>query len=59
MATLDNPFDEAMTQGQLLAMLAGAASMCWSNPSGAGVFDSTLAGAFVDAALTRLGELQQ
>lgn len=31
----------------------GAASMCWENPEGAGVFDSTRASVIVDAILER------
>lgn len=35
----------------VLGLLAGAASMCWENPSGAGEFKSTQASEFVDQAL--------
>ena len=54
---IDAPFRDAETPIELLGQLAGAASVCWSNPSGAGVFDSEQATRFVDAALSRLVEL--
>ena len=52
-------FAEAETPAALLGELAGAASVCWSTPEGAGVFDSTLAAQFVEDALARLEEVQQ
>jgi hypothetical protein len=54
---MTEPFDSADTPGELLGMLAGAASVCWSNPAGAGVFQSEQAAALVDAAVGRLIEL--
>jgi hypothetical protein len=50
-------FNDADTPTELLEMFAGAASMCWENPSGAGVFDCALASEAIDAALARLIEL--
>lgn len=53
----DNLFADADNPTELLAQLAGAASVCWTNLSGAGVFDSEGASALVDAAVARLVEL--
>jgi hypothetical protein len=50
-------FAGADTPTELLGLLAGAASVCWSNPGGAGVFDSEQASSLIDAAVARLIEL--
>jgi hypothetical protein len=36
---------------QIIGEAVGAASVCWSNPGGAGVFDSERASAIVDAVI--------
>lgn len=56
MTSPDNqaPFEDAESLEELLGLFAGAASMCWENPAGAGVFDSELASFFVDAALIKI-----
>lgn len=54
---ITNPFAIADSPAELLALLAGAASVCWEHPEGAGVFDVAQANALVDAALERLIEL--
>lgn len=53
----DNLFGDAESADELLALFAGAASVCWENPGGAGEFDSEGASVLVDAALDRLVEL--
>lgn len=53
----DSRFAAANSVDSLLHQLAGAASVCWDNPSGAGEFDSGLAHDFVMKAQHRLIEL--
>lgn len=45
---LDTPVD------QIIGEAIGAASMCWEHPEAAGVFESELAGALVEAVMTAL-----
>jgi hypothetical protein len=52
-----NPFARAENIPELLGLFGGAVSMCWDPPPHSQVFDSTKAGEFVDAAMTRLGEM--
>jgi hypothetical protein len=52
-----NTFADADTPRELLGMLAGAASVCWTDINQAGVFQSEQASAFVDAAMDRLIEM--
>lgn len=47
-------FDNIHDAHELIGVAVGAASMCWENVSGAGVFDSTLAAKIADAAYARL-----
>lgn len=51
----DAPLGDPVTA--ILAELAGAASVCWSNIDGAGTFDADAATAFVSAARARLDEI--
>ena len=53
----DNTFEAAESVGQLLGMLAGAASMCWEPQPTTAVFDSTAASSLVSEALSRLKEM--
>jgi hypothetical protein len=50
LADADNP-------AEVLGLLAGAASVCWTDLRKAGTFESAKAVALVDAALERLIEL--
>lgn len=52
-----NRFHKAESVDQLLRQLVGAASMCWENPGGAGIFDTALALKVSEEAYERLGEL--
>lgn len=49
-------FDRAVTRADHVFQALGAASVCWDNLSGAGVFDSTRAKAIGDALLVYLAE---
>jgi hypothetical protein len=40
----------------LFGIVIGAASVCWSNPEGAGVFDSQRASALIDLLIARTQE---
>ncbi|HEY5785339.1 MAG TPA: hypothetical protein VIT65_11225 [Microlunatus sp.] len=57
LAEAPNPFANAADVGELLGLLAGAASMCWIPQPGEQEFDSVQASRFVDHALARLEEL--
>jgi len=52
-----NPFADAETPLELLGLLAGAASACWSDLDNAGVFQPDQATRLVNAAMERLMEL--
>jgi hypothetical protein len=52
-----NRFADAETPVEVLQFLAGGASLCWSNPRGAGEFQPQWASDLVDEALERLIEL--
>lgn len=48
--------DQARTLEELVFQALGAASMCWENPAGAGVFESDRAKEIGDELLARLRE---
>lgn len=50
-------FDDVNDARELIGQAIGAGSMCWENPAGAGVFDSTQAAEVADAAWNRLRTL--
>jgi hypothetical protein len=52
-----NPFARVEDIPELLGQLAGAASMCWNPRPNTEVFDSEVAGVYVNQALDRLGEM--
>lgn len=54
----ENAFHDVKDRKELLGQLAGAASVCWDDPGGAGVFHSEEASKFVKDALIRLDELE-
>lgn len=47
-------FDSVFDARELIGQAVGAGSVCWENPAGAGVFDSTMAAEVADAAWNRL-----
>lgn len=47
-------FDNVHDARELIGVAIGAGSVCWENPAGAGVFDSTKAAEIADAAWNRL-----
>lgn len=49
-----NMFDGVTDIRELIGLAIGAGSVCWSNPGGAGEFDSTTAADIVDAAYGRV-----
>jgi hypothetical protein len=53
---VSNRFDNAKTIEEVIGQLAGAASLCWK-PKPTGVFESSMASAFVGEALERLRQL--
>lgn len=55
---MTNRFDDALTVEQLIYQAVGAASVCWENPGGAGIFDDGKARGVADDALARLKEIQ-
>jgi hypothetical protein len=57
MTMTERIFKDADTPAELLGLLAGAASMCWSDIENAGEFQSERASELLDAALDRLVEL--
>jgi len=42
-------FDSVFDARELIGQAVGAGSVCWENPAGAGVFDSTMAAEVADA----------
>ena len=50
-------FDDIHDARELIGVAIGAGSVCWENPGGAGVFDSTRASEVADAAYQRLQTL--
>jgi hypothetical protein len=52
-----NRFDDVESVDELLGQMVGAASVCWENPGGAGIFDSTEAKKVVDEGLARLEQI--
>jgi hypothetical protein len=53
-----NAFYDATDRKEVLGQLAGAASVCWDNPGGAGVFHSDEAQKLVEDAFVRLDEIE-
>lgn len=47
-------FDSVFDARELIGQAVGAGSVCWENPEGAGMFDSTMAAEVADAAWNRL-----
>lgn len=58
MSDTENTFRHCTTRDELLGQLAGAASTCWENLDGAGVFQSERASDYVIAALERLFQIE-
>jgi hypothetical protein len=53
----DLPFADCKTIDEVVFQVMGLASVCWENPSGAGVFDSETASTAGQAAVKRIKEL--
>jgi hypothetical protein len=56
---MPNRFDEAENLDQLVHMVVGAASVCWENPGGAGVFDDSLAIKVANDGIERIKQLYE
>ena len=62
MTTENEPFEfdrrEPLTLTSAVYQAIGAASVCWENPAGAGVFDSDRAAEVAEALLSKIREHQ-
>jgi len=54
----ENRFADCTSVTELIYQLVGAASVCWENPGGAGIFDNAEASVTAREALYRLQELE-
>lgn len=53
----ENRFKDAKSVEEVVFQAIGAGSVCWENPGGAGIFDSTEAKKVGDEAMERLREM--
>lgn len=58
-ARADEMLAKATTRDEVLGLALGAASMCWENVNGAGVFESARAQAILQALSARLEEMDE